>query len=99
MEKKLSEYKCDTNEAISLKLGRFIFHLIIHVFLMLMYACIESVLWNLLLIYPLNCLKLTCSSQFASQRMLMMMALHSIPSTATSFLEMSKYFFVIVTFP
>lgn len=25
MEKKLAEYKCDTNEAISLKLGRFLF--------------------------------------------------------------------------
>ncbi len=27
MEKKLAEYKCDTNEAISLKLGTFIFAL------------------------------------------------------------------------
>lgn len=28
MEKKLAEYKCDTNEAISLKLGTFIFALL-----------------------------------------------------------------------
>lgn len=25
MEKKLAEFKCDTNEALSLKLGRFIY--------------------------------------------------------------------------
>lgn len=28
MEKKLAEYKCDTNEAISLKLGMFMFALL-----------------------------------------------------------------------
>lgn len=94
MEKKLAEYKCDTNEAISLKLGMFMLHYICLVNEYdNMYACIDSILWNLLLISHLNCLKLVVfSSQFASQRMLMMMALHSIPSTATSFLEMSEYF-------
>lgn len=92
MEKKLAEYKCDTNEAISLKLGMFLCLLYyILVFKILTISCIGTVFWSSFALF--SCLRLIIFySQFASQRMLMMMARHSTLSTATSFLEMSKYF-------
>lgn len=51
MEKKLAEYKCDTNEAISLKLGMFMFAL--------SYTCFQNQLDNIL--HWQHVLELLCS--------------------------------------
>ncbi len=47
MEKKLAEYKCDTNEAVCLKLGMFYCCFILYVLNMIVGLCAVTMFWGI----------------------------------------------------